>query len=62
MPASIVNDPKHWRMRAEEARALADKMSDQLSKEMMLGIAEDYDRLAERAEERAKRIKFQTRI
>ena len=55
MPASIVNDPKHWRMRAEEARALADKMSDQLSKEMMLGIAEDYDRLAERAEERAKR-------
>jgi hypothetical protein len=53
--ASIVNDPKHWRMRAEEARALADKMSDQLSKEMMLGIAEDYDRLAERAEERAKR-------
>jgi hypothetical protein len=55
VPASIVNDPKHWRMRAEEARALADKMSDQLSKEMMLGIAEDYDRLAERAEERAKR-------
>ena len=55
MPASIANDPKHWRMRAEEARALADKMSDQLSKEMMLGIAEDYDRLAERAEERAKR-------
>ena len=55
MSASIVNDPKHWRMRAEEARALADKMSDQLSKEMMLGIAEDYDRLAERAEERAKR-------
>ena len=55
MPASIANDPKHWRMRAKEARALADKMSDQLSKEMMLGIAEDYDRLAERAEERAKR-------
>jgi len=55
VPASVVNDPKHWRMRAEEARALADKMSDELSKKMMLGIAEDYDRLAERAEERAKR-------
>ena len=38
---------------AEEARALAIHM-DPVSKEMMLGIAKDYERLAERAAERAK--------
>ena len=54
MPASIAIDPKHWRKRAEEARNLADKMNDPLSKEMMLQIAKDYEQLAERAEERAK--------
>jgi CRISPR/Cas system-associated protein Csm6 len=54
VPASIAIDPKHWRKRAEEARNLADKMNDPLSKEMMLGIAKDYEHLAERAEERAK--------
>jgi hypothetical protein len=29
-------------------------MNDPMSKEMMLGIAKDYERLAERAAERAK--------
>jgi len=54
MPRSLMNDPKHWRDRAEEARALADQMPDPISKHMMIGIAQDYEQLAERAEERKK--------
>jgi hypothetical protein len=51
---AFINDPAHWRRRAEEMRALADNMLDQASKTMMLQIAEDYEKLANRAEERAK--------
>jgi hypothetical protein len=54
MSGSFINDPRHGRGRAEEARTLADLMSDDMSKQMMLRIADDYDRLAERAEQRAK--------
>ena len=54
MPSSFANDANHWRARADEARKLADDMNDPQSKEMMLGIAEDYDRLAERAEKRSQ--------
>ncbi len=48
-----INDPKHWLDRAKEARALAEQMNDPDAKRTMLGIAEDYERLAKRAEERA---------
>ena len=46
------HDPKHWRQRAAEARQLAEMMTDDVSKQMMLGIAQDYDNLATRAEVR----------
>jgi outer membrane lipopolysaccharide assembly protein LptE/RlpB len=39
MSGSFINDPQHWRGRAEEARTLADLMSDDMSKQMMLRIA-----------------------
>jgi hypothetical protein len=54
MPASFINDPGHWRQRAEEARSIAEQMNDPQSKEAMLRIARDYEHLAERAERRAK--------
>jgi hypothetical protein len=54
-PASALNDPEHWRQRSEEARRMADLISDKPSKEAMLRIAEDYERHAKRAEERAER-------
>ena len=55
MRHDLMTDPKHWRDRAEEARLLAQDMKDPESREAMLRIAKDYDRLAERAEKRAKR-------
>ena len=46
--------PEHWRNRAAEVRALADAMSDQELREKLLRIAQDYERLAIRAEERQR--------
>jgi hypothetical protein len=51
---TLMNDPKHWRDRAEEARLLAHDMNDPQSKAAMLRIAQEYDRLADRAQQRAK--------
>jgi hypothetical protein len=47
-------DPEHWRIRAEEARAIAVQMTDVHTKALMLQIAQDYEKLAKRAEEQAK--------
>ena len=44
--SSHFNDPRHWRQRAEEARALAEDMKGAEAKRMMLKTAEDYDKLA----------------
>src|SRR6516162_9962673 len=48
-----LNDPRHWRERAEEARSRADQIAEPQSKNAMLRIAHDYEVLAERAEARA---------
>jgi hypothetical protein len=55
MAISFINDPEHWRNRAQRARSLADQMNDEAFKQMMLRTAADYDRLAERAALRAKK-------
>jgi hypothetical protein len=52
-PPHYINDPGHWFKRAAEARAMADQLSDLQAKAAMLRIAEDYERLAERAKARA---------
>jgi hypothetical protein len=54
MPASLVNDPEHWR--AREKRALAERLRNEQAKQTMLRIANDFDRLAEQAEERSRRL------
>jgi hypothetical protein len=51
---TLMNDVKHWRDRTQEARVLAHDMNDPQSKAAMLRIAQDYDRLADRAQQRAK--------
>ena len=53
MPAHPINDPKHWRRRAEGARALAEQIADPEAKRTMLKHADEYERLAQRAQERA---------
>ncbi len=46
------NDPKHWYDRGAEMRVLADQMSNEEAKTTMLRLAEDYDRLGDRALDR----------
>ena len=49
---SLVNDPQHWRFRAEEARKRSAQMTDPAGKQIMLDIAIGYERLAEETEKR----------
>lgn len=55
MPRSLVDDPAHWSFRAKQMRALAENMKDEETKAIMLRLASDYDRLAERATLRTDR-------
>ena len=61
-PDYLFKTPTHWRMRAEKMRTLAEEADDSTVPAMMLRIAADYDRLAERADDRATHdsIMFQT--
>ena len=49
----ILDDPQHWLDRAEEMRRLAEEMGDPETRRMMISVAEGYDKLARRAQERA---------
>jgi CheY-like chemotaxis protein len=54
MPERYADNPDLWRSRAVEARAQAEQMSDPLLRERMLSIAESYEGMAVRAEERLR--------
>jgi hypothetical protein len=49
---SLLSNVTHWRNRAEEARSLAEHLTTGDARRVMLGIAEDYDRLAQGGEAR----------
>ena len=51
--AHYINNPHHWRARAQEMRVLAEDLTDDHSRQTMLQLAKDYDHLAERAEKRS---------
>lgn len=53
----LLNDAKHWRDRAEEIRSAADDYRSFAAREQMLRLADDYDKLAERADERNANVR-----
>jgi hypothetical protein len=52
--SSLLNNPAHWQLRAEETRLLAAQEADREARATILRIAEEYDRLARRALTRMK--------
>jgi hypothetical protein len=48
--------PEYWQTRADKVRAIADEMFDPQSRETLLRIAKEYERLAERAQEREHQV------
>ena len=54
MSPSFVNGPEHWRDRAKQKRPLPEHLRNEQAKQAILRIANDYERLAERAEERSR--------
>ena len=54
-PDSVINSARHWRMRGEETRTLAEAANEPMVRAILLRLAADYDRLAKWAEERTER-------
>jgi len=50
LPRTSIDNPEYCRKRAQEMRELAIQISFVDAKSQLLELAEDYDRLAERAE------------
>jgi hypothetical protein len=55
MTAEDIDDFKHWQERAAKLRLVAESLTDPHSRASLLAIAEDYEKLAARAEQRSKR-------
>jgi hypothetical protein len=49
-----INDPEHWRDRAAAMRALANTIKDTETVAIINRLADDYDKLADRAKLRSK--------
>jgi hypothetical protein len=49
-----VEDPGHWRFRADNTRKLASESKDPNAKTILLNVAEQFERLARLAEERQR--------
>jgi hypothetical protein len=52
MTSELLTTPQYWRDRAEEIQELAERSTHPETKRSLQNIAADYERLAERAEER----------
>jgi hypothetical protein len=52
MAHRLLNDPQHWLERAQEMRTLAKQSTDAEAMRVLLKIANDYESLATRAQQR----------
>ena len=50
-----LNDARHWRDRAAQMRVLSGEIKNLEAQSIMVKLANDYDKLADRAEDRAVR-------
>jgi hypothetical protein len=53
VPTFFIDDPEYWRKRAEEARTIAERMTDAHTKSLMLSVAESYEKISKWAAKRA---------
>jgi hypothetical protein len=49
-----IGNPKKWRLRAEQTRIAAEGMQDPVNKAAALRLANDYERIAKKADEAAE--------
>ena len=49
---AVLFDPSHWVAKAQEARTIADRMTDAEARRLMLVVADSYEELAQRSRER----------
>jgi hypothetical protein len=54
MTSRLSDNPQYWRDRAQDACEDAEQMTDGISKNTLLGIAQSYKFLAWRAEEKLR--------
>jgi hypothetical protein len=54
MALKATQDPDYWLNRAEEARAIAVQITDPHTKAVILSIAQDYEKVAMRAQQSAQ--------
>ena len=52
MRSRRLDDPEYWRSRADEARGIGEIFRDLEAQRIIVDIAADYERLADRAAER----------
>lgn len=52
MAARAIGDVKHWYDRGAEMRVLAEEIKDSNARQIMHRLADDYDKLGDRAAER----------
>jgi hypothetical protein len=52
MSGELFENAEYWRSRAVEARVIAEAQPDEAAKNLMLGIAKDYELMADRVASR----------